>query len=275
MKKLILVKNVIVSTLIISAMIALIAVSCVSDREKSPPETADTFDRLAVIPGTPVADVDGNTYRTVIIGNHEWMAENLKTTTYRIGEPIDYPGENMAAWSENMRGAYAWYDNDISNGKSYGALYNWYAVINPGGLCPAGWRVPDHEDWLYLTGFVGEQMGNKLKSRRQVGSPFGGEYDTMDHPRWETFSANWGTDNVGFGALPGGNRHASGTFVAKGANALFWSSSEISEEAGYGWYMYHGYYGVDRGHGSKRAGFSVRCVRDADRDSALSPVEHK
>ncbi|TVQ83186.1 MAG: hypothetical protein EA393_15765, partial [Bacteroidetes bacterium] len=235
-------------------------VSCASEREPQTGEARDFTIREALTFGDPVSDVDGNTYRTVIIGKQEWMAENLKTTTYSNGEPIDYPGNDDIAWRENRNGAYAWYDNDPSNAESYGALYNWYAVVNPHGLCPAGWRLPDHEDWLILTQYVGEQMGNKLKSRRQVGSPFGGEYDTMEHPRWETFSTNYGTDQFGFGALPAGNRHASGTFVTKGANALFWSSSEVSETAGYGWYIYHGYYGVDRGYGEKGAGFSVRCI---------------
>ncbi len=238
------------------------AVSCASDREQQTGEAKDAANQETVIPGEPVSDVDGNIYRTVVIGEQEWMAENLKTITYNNGEPINYPGDNDAAWRGDTIGAYAWYDNDPENGESYGALYNWYAVTNPYGLCPDGWRVPAHEDWLILTEYVGEQMGNKLKSRRQVGSPFGGEYDTMEHPRWETFSANYGTDEFGFGALPGGNRHASGTFVTKGANALFWSFSEISEAAGYGWYIYHGYYGVDRGHGDKGAGFSVRCIRE-------------
>jgi uncharacterized protein (TIGR02145 family) len=248
--------------LIVFILIGSLTFSCTSDRDQSSDETKAAATESKVIPGAPVTDVDGNTYRTVIIGNQEWMAENLKTTTYSSSEAIDYPGDNMAAWRQNTWGAYAWYDNDESNGASYGALYNWYAVTNPKGLCPAGWRLPDQDDWQYLTEYVGEQMGNKLKSRRQVGSPFGGEYNTMEHPRWETFSVNYGSDEFGFGALPGGNRHASGTFVTKGANALFWSSSEVSDEAGYGWYMYHGYYGVDRGYGDKKAGFSVRCIRD-------------
>jgi uncharacterized protein (TIGR02145 family) len=249
---------------IVLLLVGLMTASCSFDKGKSTEEAQVASAEPAVMPGAPVADVDGNTYRTVIIGKHEWMAENLKTTAYSSGIAIDYPGDNMAAWSENTRGAYAWYDNDVSNGLNYGALYNWYAVTHPDGICPAGWRMPDQEDWLYLTDYVGEQMGNKLKSRRQVGSPFGEEYNTMEHPRWETFSVNYGTDQFGFGALPGGNRHASGTFVALGANALFWSSSQVSEEAGYGWYMYHGYYGVDRGYGDKGAGFSVRCVRDGN-----------
>ncbi len=240
----------------------LFAVSCSSDRGQQTGDAITTTNRQTVTFGDPVTDVDGNTYRTVIIGEQEWMAENLKTMTYSNGKPIDSPGDNDVAWRNNTTGAYAWYDNDPANGESYGALYNWYATINPNGLCPEGWGMPDHEDWLALTENVGGQFGNKLKSRRQVGSPFGGEYDTMEHPRWETFSTNYGTDQFGFGALPGGNRHASGTFVTKGANALFWSSSGISEEAGYGWYIYHGYYGVDRGYGDKGAGFSVRCIRE-------------
>lgn len=38
--------------------------------------------------GTGVTDVDGNFYETVIIGNQEWMAENLKTSSYSNGESI-------------------------------------------------------------------------------------------------------------------------------------------------------------------------------------------
>ncbi len=247
---------------IVYVLAGFIAISCAPDREQQSTEVTPETTQGAITFGDPVTDVDGNTYRTVIIGKQEWMAGNLKTTTYRNGKPIDYPGDNKLAWRDNTVGAYAWYNNNKANGEAYGALYNWHAATSPDGLCPIGWRVPDHEDWLYLTQYVGEQMGNKLKSRRQVGTPLGGEYDTMEHPRWETFSTNYGTDQFGFNALPGGNRHASGTFVTKGANALFWSSSEVSETAGYGWYIYHGYYGVDRGYGDKGAGFSVRCIRE-------------
>jgi hypothetical protein len=60
---------------------------------QSSDETKAAATESKVIPGAPVTDVDGNTYRTVIIGDLEWMAENLKTKTYSNGESIDYPGD--------------------------------------------------------------------------------------------------------------------------------------------------------------------------------------
>ncbi len=39
-------------------------------------------------PGGGVTDIDGNNYQTIILGNQEWMKENLKTSKYRNGDPI-------------------------------------------------------------------------------------------------------------------------------------------------------------------------------------------
>jgi uncharacterized protein (TIGR02145 family) len=89
-----------------------------------------------------VADVDGNIYKTVIIGGTEWMAENLKTTMYNDGSDIPYQGildsfrDDWGSGSDNTKssewGTYMWYENNEDYKESYGALYNWHATELPG-----------------------------------------------------------------------------------------------------------------------------------------------
>lgn len=88
-----------------------------------------------------LTDIDGNKYRTVVIGKQVWMAENLKTTRLNDGTVIPLnKGEEV--WGKLKIQCYCWYNNDSAKyGAVYGALYNWYAV-NTGKLCPDGWHVP-------------------------------------------------------------------------------------------------------------------------------------
>ena len=69
-----------------------------------------------------LTDIDGNVYRTVKIGSQWWMAENLKVTHYRNGDPISNikksfwrPGEPLginSTWTGMSIGAYCVYNND-------------------------------------------------------------------------------------------------------------------------------------------------------------------
>lgn len=218
-----------------------------------------------------VTDIDGNTYHTITVVTLEWMAENLKTTKFNTGDDIDFPGTDNAAWTNNTAGAYAWYNNDIANKDIYGGLYNWYAV-NTDNLCPAGWRVPSEADWNNLSNFLinnnehlnTENVGNALKSCRQVDSPLGGDCDTNIHPRWDSHFTHYGTDEFGFSGLPGGRRETPGNYDFIGLLGHFWTSNQANETEA-------NYRSLSRANGrlsaisqDKHFGYSVRCVKDAD-----------
>jgi len=56
---------------------------------------------------------DGKVYRTICIGNQEWLADNLAETKYRVGDIPNITDD--AAWSLLSTGARCAYDNDESN----------------------------------------------------------------------------------------------------------------------------------------------------------------
>src|SRR5512135_2597471 len=71
-------------------------------------------------------DTTKNINNTITIGTQVWMAENLKVTKFRDGDPIPNVTDS-AAWSNLTTPAYCWYNNDEGTYRdTYGALYNWY-----------------------------------------------------------------------------------------------------------------------------------------------------
>ncbi len=227
--------------------------------------------------GDGVTDIDGNTYASVIIGEQEWMAENLKTATYKVGTGISC-GLSDYDWQTDVTGAYSLYPyssvSDISTDMdmldAYGHLYNWHAVDNPSGLCPDGWRMPAHDDWNqmvdYLIGNYDEidasNTGVYLKSCRQPGSPLGGDCDTYNQPYWEPDNIYYGTDNFGFATLPGGYRSPEGDFYDLGGYGYWWSSTEDQGSYAFAHTMYCDAGEVNVASDDKAYGYSVRCIKE-------------
>jgi len=73
---------------------------------------------------------DGKKYRTVVMGNQTWMAENL-----------NYNASDSKC-----------YDNQEINCQKYGRLYNWNTAKS---VCPSGWHLPTDAEWTALINFVG------------------------------------------------------------------------------------------------------------------------
>lgn len=215
---------------VLCAILVLLAASC-NKKEDSP----------------TVTDIDGNIYKTVIIGSQTWLKENLKTTKYSNGDPIPEI-TNGTQWMNLTSGAYCNYNNDPGFTDTYGLLYNWHAVKDPKNICPAGWHVPSDSEWTTLIDFLGGEdvAGGKLKEKGTA--------------HW--ISPNTGAeDSYGFTARPSGFRMG-GIFNQPGYYSIWWTSTQKnlsdawiinlinSKEQSYLEFAY------------KPDGFSVRCLKD-------------
>lgn len=197
--------------------------------------------------GLPV-DGDGNEYDTVVIGTQTWLAENLKTTKYNNRVSIPLVTDNNQ-WISTTTAAFCWYGNNATLKDDYGALYNWWAV-KVSFLCPLGYHVPNDEEWKTLINYLGgeEIAGAKLKT---TGTQF-----------WSP--NNIATNESRFSAMPGGKRdHNDGTFYSIRNYGSWWSSSPgIDEDSGRRVDIFHSMSGAYLKGLSKKAGFSVRCIKD-------------
>jgi len=209
-----------------------------------------------------IRDIDGNHYSTVMIGDQEWMAENLRTTRFRNGDPIPNVTENRE-WRELSRtetGSWAYNENDIAYGDLYGKLYNWYAVDDARGLCPEGWTIPSDEDWITMELYLGlDKVQAYWTRRRGRDINLGGKLKAATD-LWE--APNRGANNEsGFNALPGGSRNYDGAFGGIGFGGLWWTSTEHSEN--FAWLRNLTYFYTDkyRYFFFKTNGYSVRCIR--------------
>jgi len=94
-----------------------------------------------------IQDVEGNSYKTIKIGNQIWMAENLRTSVFSDGRSINMIEGNYE-WQNAYTPCQCFYQNKYKN-LTFGRLYNWFC-INQGDICPSGWRIPTLADWKML-----------------------------------------------------------------------------------------------------------------------------
>jgi len=194
-----------------------------------------------------LTDNSGNIYKTGKIGKATWMLENLRTTKFNDGTFINQidPGNT---WSNFEFPARTPYNNTDSNLIPYGYLYNGYAVEDS-RMCPVGWHVSTIQDWEAMISFLG---GPAIAA---------GPLKEAGFAHW--LSPNTGaTNEVGFGALPGGNRRPDGSF----GNLTLYGNYWVIEQPGPSLIDYNLEYNtVDVTQipiTDKKWGLSVRCVEN-------------
>ena len=146
---------------------------------------------------------NGETYRTIIIGNQVWLGEDLRTKNFNNNLPIP--------------------DFDISENDSIGTklvipnssiqtdqvFYSPLTALN-NIIAPDGWRVPTKSDIERLL----EQLGGD--------SIAGGKLKETEYENWN-FPNQFATNESGFSAKGTGYRSSLGTLENIGERYSFWS----------------------------------------------------
>jgi uncharacterized protein (TIGR02145 family) len=203
-----------------------------------------------------VSDVESYLYKTVLIGNQVWMAENLRTKKYNDNSDVTLVSDGTA-WAGLSAEAYCWYNNDETTNKPiYGALYNWFAV-DKGNLCPTGWHVPTDAEFKTLEMHLGLD---------QTQADAFGDRGTDQGSKMKN-TTGWaagenGTNTSGFSALPGGFRYYGGNFFNMGILTYFWTSSASSTIDAFQRRLDGSKTTVFRERTLKQAGKYVRCVKN-------------
>ena len=224
------------------------SIRCISDSTYELSSSSVPFSSSSIQYSTLTDKRDNQTYKTVVIGNQEWMAENLNF-------------ETDSSWC---------YDTIPENCEKYGRLYQWHAVVDRSyaacgmrhectveepaqGICPSGWHVPSAAEWDTLVAYTGMRTGGKEGSGRTLKS----EDD------WDGWT---GLNRLGFNALPAGSRayHAP-IFSSLYEFTAFWTSTaeEYGMTAQHYVFSYksHDVLGWDD---YKDFAFSLRCVKNKE-----------
>jgi uncharacterized protein (TIGR02145 family) len=239
----------------------IVATNAIGNSSPSTASSAVTPSASFTCGTSTVADIDGNTYNTVLIGSQCWTKENLKVTKYNDGTAIPDETAN-AGWGGLITGAFSDYTGATSI--AYGYLYNWYAAkgVSSSGstsyknICPTGWHVSTYDEWTALGTQLGGLLvaGGKLKStvtNVTMNSGLGWNPASPPSP---------GTDVHGFSALPGG--YNDGIFKGFRESANFWTATDFSSSWAYSRTMENIDSWLRNPSQHKSTGLSVRCLKD-------------
>jgi len=207
-------------------------------------------EELNIVEGT-VQDMEGNTYRTVKIGNQEWLAENLRSTKFQDGSPIS------TAFIPK---------DDEKNLLKHGRLYNWHDVNDERNICPAGWRVASDDDWKALEKTIGisEKDLDKLGWR--------GDNDvaiTLKASQPDTIFKKFDQSKVNkyqFFVTPAGVK-IKNWYITQGIYTELWTSTNATEQEAFARTFAYSWWNAHKGEIrretlNKDYMFSVRCIKN-------------
>jgi uncharacterized protein (TIGR02145 family) len=195
--------------------------------------------------GKSFTDTRNNrTYKTALIGNKCWMAENLN-----VGQLI-----NISTQQTNNGTIEKYcYDNNEENCSTYGALYQWDEAMNYSGsggspgICPEGWHLPTDQEWQQMEISLGMSATDAALSNTWRGTDQGTQMAVGGSSHYDALYSGRSVPGFGFTALT--TYEYVWTSDASGGNAWRRCLSTVDPKVG----RYNTF--------PKSYGMSVRCVK--------------
>ncbi|WP_072827716.1 FISUMP domain-containing protein [Fibrobacter sp. UWB12] len=178
---------------------------------------------------------DDQVYRTIVISNHVWTAQNMN---YKI---------ETEEGSEETNWCYA---NNPEHCQKFGRLYTWEAAKK---VCPEGWHLPTVDEWAEL-----------LKDHSCSIEPYQDTVLIFNCSGGELKAAEtWGKVNKdpnGFSVVAAGIHYTDG-FHSYNEYALFWTSTEFEDPSFYAASFNESDGATLWPHNKNEYGLSIRCVK--------------
>lgn len=189
-----------------------------------------------------VTDAQSNTYKTITIGGREWMAENMKYSD--------------STKTSNLTFHNFCYDGKAKNCEKGGRFYHWNAALDlvsdyndylkedldPSGICPTGWHVPDTTEWRTLVKAANSYATNLMATGA-----------------WRYYSSVTPTNSTGFSAVPAGLDNTEKSNIS----AAFCTSTQYSAQRYYVFTMSYSSTTVSKDYRYKDSPCSLRCIKNA------------
>ena len=178
---------------------------------------------------------DNQVYRTLVISNHVWTAQNMN---YEI---VNEEGSEETNWC---------YGNNPEHCQELGRLYTWEAAQK---VCPEGWHLPTADEWAEL---LNDHSCNVelYQDSVLIFNCSGGELKAAE---------TWGKVNKdpnGFSVVAAGIHYTDG-FHSYNEYALFWTSTEFEDPSFYAASFNESDGATLWPQNKNEYGLSVRCVK--------------
>ena len=204
-----------------------------------------------------VIDVDGNSYKTVKIGDQWWMCENLRVKHFQDGSNITFIGnvDQDSLWAQATESSYSYINDSL-----FGCFYNQLAVQDSRKVAPTGWHIPTDEEWKALEKTIGmsSTQADKFAWR---GSNEAEKLLNENSEGWPSGTVPFGLDSYDFSIFPAGCRLFNGE-LTNGNTAFFWTSTVSSNGNAYYRYFDYKKKNIFRQTTYPKYGMSIRCVKD-------------